>query len=393
MQRMHRRVLKDEGEREEEERMAHPADWLDSTRARSAHFLAEKTSEMICYLWYALPVNPYPSPHASPGVPSPALQLRVVPEFVAFVQKLLETTQVSQSVIVLSLHYIWRFKRLMAVVGPAGSEYRIAVVGLMMANKFLDDNTYTNKTWAEVSGIPLADVNHTEAEFLRGIAHNLYVDNATYVAWLQLLKGLVIAKENDRVRHAHRPRKPVHSARPRPLPLHDPRPRSSSPVMRSTFPPPPPPPPPFTVPTHYTPDSYSHSPSPAPSSLKRSAAAAFSPTSAAATHVPTKRSELTLQIPRSATYPVPHPSPMDSLQDFANMDLNSTSNSLSTALGPVLHKFSTLVQPYHASLEDQQRNPVPKVGLFLPRCSLAHVTLPVSVFLLVDLLRCALPST
>ena len=372
--------------------MAHPADWLDSTRARSAHFLAEKTSEMICYLWYALPVNPYPSPHASPGVPSPALQLRVVPEFVAFVQKLLETTQVSQSVIVLSLHYIWRFKRLMAVVGPAGSEYRIAVVGLMMANKFLDDNTYTNKTWAEVSGIPLADVNHTEAEFLRGIAHNLYVDNATYVAWLQLLKGLVIAKENDRVRHAHRPRKPAHSARPRPLPLHDPRPRSSSPVMRSTLPPPPPPPP-FTVPTHYTPDSYTHSPSPAPSSLKRSAAAAFSPTSAAATHVPTKRSELTLQIPRSATYPVPHPSPMDSLQDFANMDLNSTSNSLSTALGPVLHKFSTLVQPYHASLEDQQRNPVPKVGLFWPRCSLAHVTLPVSVFLLVDLLRCALPST
>jgi len=310
---------------------------------------------MICYLWYALPTNPYPSPHVSPVQPLP-LQLRVLPEFVAFVQKLLETTQVSQSVIVLSLHYIWRFKQLMAVVGPAGSEYRIAVVGLMMANKFLDDNTYTNKTWAEVSGIPLADVNHTEAEFLRGIDHNLYVDLNTYTSWLHLLKGLVTAKEHDRTRafHGHRPRKPLYSARPRPsLPYvpRDSRPRSSSPVMRPNLPP-------VAVPSNYTPDSYSQSPSPAPSSLKRSATAAFSPNSAAVSHVPTKRSELTLQIPRSATYPVPNPSPMDTLQGFASMNLNSSMNSLSTALGPV-HELSTLVQPF----EDQRKN-VPKVCLF-----------------------------
>ena len=337
--------------------MAHPVDWLDSTRARSAHFLAEKTSEMICYLWYALPTNPYPSPHVSPVQPPLPLQLRVLPEFVAFVQKLLETTQVSQSVIVLSLHYIWRFKQLMAVVGPAGSEYRIAVVGLMMANKFLDDNTYTNKTWAEVSGIPLADINHTEAEFLRGIAHNLYVDLNTYTSWLHLLKGLVTTKEHDRSRafHGHRPRKPLYSARPRPLPPNtrrDSRPRSSSPVMRPTLPP-------VAVPSNYTPDSYSQSPSPAPSSLKRSAAAAFSPDSAAVSHVPAKRSELTLQIPCSFTYPVPNPSPMDTLQGFASMNLDSSTNSLSKALGPV-HELSTLVQPF----EDQRRNDVPKVCPF-----------------------------
>jgi hypothetical protein len=55
-------------------------------------------------------------------------------------QKLLETTQVSQSVIVLSLHYIYRLKdRNRFTPAQPGSEFRIAVAGLMMANKFLDE--------------------------------------------------------------------------------------------------------------------------------------------------------------------------------------------------------------------------------------------------------------
>jgi hypothetical protein len=58
-------------------------------------------------------------------------------------QKLLETTQVSQSVIVLSLHYIYRLKeRNHFTPAQRGSEFRIAVAGLMMANKFLDEYVY-----------------------------------------------------------------------------------------------------------------------------------------------------------------------------------------------------------------------------------------------------------
>lgn len=147
-------------------------DWLDFTRTRSAHFIAEKTCEMICYLWFAGPPStsttnsametPPPTPptaHATPATggeglfASPAagstsratsapstLQLRATPTFVAFMQKLLETTQVSQSVIVLSLHYIYRLKeRNRHTPAQPGSEFRIGVAGLMMGNKFLDE--------------------------------------------------------------------------------------------------------------------------------------------------------------------------------------------------------------------------------------------------------------
>ena len=68
------------------------------------------------------------------------LQFSASKPFVQFVQKLLETTQVSQSVIVLSLHYVYRLKqRNEFTVGRRGSEFRVAVVALMMANKFIDE--------------------------------------------------------------------------------------------------------------------------------------------------------------------------------------------------------------------------------------------------------------
>ncbi|KAF7982396.1 hypothetical protein HWV62_28491 [Athelia sp. TMB] len=197
----------------------HFVDWLDNTLKRPVSFVAEKTCEMICYLWFAtsLPSPPPQSTHSSHSPPytpartkATALQLAASPAFIAFLQKVLETTQVGQSVIVLSLHYIYLLKaRNRLAAAQAGSEFRIAVAALMMANKFLDDNTYTNRTWSDVSGIGLEEVNRMEREFLEGVGWACFVDGATYGKWRDLLRGLVAAKERDRKMW----RGPVRSAR------------------------------------------------------------------------------------------------------------------------------------------------------------------------------------
>jgi len=123
-------------------------DWFDDSLKRSSHYIAEKTCEMICYLWFSSSLSTASTSHQSltppysPEFPAAtsSLQLAASPTFVSFMQKLLETTQVSQSVIVLSLHYIWRLKeRNRFTAGLPGSEFRIAVAALMMANKFLDE--------------------------------------------------------------------------------------------------------------------------------------------------------------------------------------------------------------------------------------------------------------
>jgi Cyclin, N-terminal domain len=125
----------------------HVASWFSDSRPRSSQYTAENTCEMICYLWFSQssslsPVTTSPSQPLIPFNPKTArLQFSVSSVFVHFMQKLLQTTQLSQSVIVLSLHYVYRLKeRNSGTVAHHGSEFRVSVAALMMANKFVDES-------------------------------------------------------------------------------------------------------------------------------------------------------------------------------------------------------------------------------------------------------------
>ncbi|PWN27771.1 hypothetical protein BDZ90DRAFT_219850, partial [Jaminaea rosea] len=120
-------------------------------------------------------------------------ELRLAPRdrFVNFVRDTLRTTQVSTSVLILALLYIRRLKLLHPRLrGQDGSEYRLCVTALMLGNKFLDDHTYTNKTWSDISGIPLKDVTKMEIEFWLGLQMRIHVTKAEYEEWQQALEDL-----------------------------------------------------------------------------------------------------------------------------------------------------------------------------------------------------------
>lgn len=63
--------------------------------------------------------------------------------------------QVSHSVVILALLFVSRLKSKNPINGLPGSEFRASITALALGNKVLDDNTYTAKTWAEVSGLDL----------------------------------------------------------------------------------------------------------------------------------------------------------------------------------------------------------------------------------------------
>ncbi|KAI0719065.1 cyclin-domain-containing protein [Cerioporus squamosus] len=380
-------------------------DWFGSDSHRSARFIAEKTCEMICYLWFSTisSTSASPSkrsrsasaqrasfsPHSNSSTAK--LQFSVAPAFVRFMQKVLETTQVSQSVIVLSLHYIYRLKgRNPYTSGQAGSEYRVAIAALMLANKFVDDNTYTNKTWSEVSGIDLTEVNRMEREFLLGIDFDLYVDKNTYEGWVSLLKGLVSHKEQDskmykRSRCPVRVRPGCHRnahLTPSRAPSH--RARSSSPrrasicaVSSAPYPahpqhytPAPPPPPPQLV--AQTPAYSSPARPELPAGCKRTAEDAFSPTSAsfAAVHqpptqVPRRMQGLTLDIPQPTAHQHSREnsaSPLESLQSFSKLNLGASPvDNVPTQQWPVRQYDEyprTLVSAYR--MDDQRPHVAPQ---------------------------------
>lgn len=406
----------------------HLVDWFSTSSKRSAHFIAEKTCEMICYLWFANNSAP-PSKSTlgssrtrdhSPSIASPpyipqsnpqtaSLQLVASPAFVNFMQKLLETTQVSQSVIVLSLHYIYSLKeRNRFTNGQPGSEFRVAVAALMMANKFVDDNTYTNKTWSEISSISLNEINKMEREFLMGVDFGLYVDKPTYESWLNLLKGLVMAKEKDS-RKWHRGRCKDVRAIGRVAPSSVCRPstrgrqeengtrrrdraRSTSPVQSSraapfhafTFALPPlPSTAPRSISSHPYPspekDQLDSPVSPIPhSGEKRSANTAFSHAAEAYDDAslrpprPSKRPAsmygLSLQIPEYSSGSVANkaplsgngaaPSPMESLQGFSSLSLGGDgAGTPGSSSLPKREQPRTLAAPYRADSSRQEAVP------------------------------------
>lgn len=104
--------------------------------------------------------------------------------FRKWVTTILSTTQVGKNVILLGLLFIYRLKQFNpGVSGKRGSEFRLLTIALMLGNKFLDDNTYTNKTWAEVSGISVTEIHIMEVEFLSNMRYDLYVSAEEWTEW------------------------------------------------------------------------------------------------------------------------------------------------------------------------------------------------------------------
>lgn len=140
---------------------------------------------------------------------APSLVAEAIPSvgFQKWVASILSTTQVSSNVILLALLFIYRLKKFNAgVKGKKGSEFRLMTVALMLGNKcrcllsphrlpnpagyivlthspVLDDNTYTNKTWAEVSGIAVQEIHVMEVEFLSNIRYDLYASKEEWARW------------------------------------------------------------------------------------------------------------------------------------------------------------------------------------------------------------------
>lgn len=70
------------------------------------------------------------------------------------------------------------------------------ILTTQIANKFLDDNTFSNKTWSEVSGMKIHDLNLMEAEFMEALDYSLFVRSQEYNIWKNVIDGC-----RDRLSH------------------------------------------------------------------------------------------------------------------------------------------------------------------------------------------------
>lgn len=116
----------------------------------------------------------------------------VTPAFRKFVSQILTSTRLPSTTILLGMNYLAKRINSMKSHGPykasEGQVWRYLTVSLLLGSKFLDDNTFQNRSWSEVSGISVSELNALEFDWVQAMSWRLYVNldmSKDYQAWLE----------------------------------------------------------------------------------------------------------------------------------------------------------------------------------------------------------------
>ncbi|KAL8639411.1 MAG: hypothetical protein Q9228_003556 [Teloschistes exilis] len=94
----------------------------------------------------------------------------VAPAFRTYVLQILSSTRLPSSTILLGLHYLATRMSLLSSKGRYPTDrrqiYIMLTTALLLGSKFLDDNTFQNRSWSEVSNIPVKELNEMELDWL-----------------------------------------------------------------------------------------------------------------------------------------------------------------------------------------------------------------------------------
>ncbi|KAI1456404.1 hypothetical protein F4805DRAFT_230642 [Annulohypoxylon moriforme] len=115
--------------------------------------------------------------------------------FRKFVNQILSSTRLPSTTVLLGMNYLAKRVNTLNQSGQftpnEGQMWKMLTVALLLGSKFLDDNTFQNRSWSDVSGIAVSELNTMENEWLRHIGWTLYVNldqSHDYNAWLKSWK-------------------------------------------------------------------------------------------------------------------------------------------------------------------------------------------------------------
>lgn len=137
----------------------------------------------------------------------------VTTSFHKFVSQILTSTRLPSTTILLGMNYLAKRVNAMKDQGPfrtsEGQVWRYLTVSLLLGSKFLDDNTFQNRSWSEVSGIAVSELNALEFDWVQAMSWRLYVNlerSSDYQAWLdnwrewqQMKKQQAVQASRDRL--------------------------------------------------------------------------------------------------------------------------------------------------------------------------------------------------
>ncbi|KAF9114125.1 hypothetical protein BGX27_000104 [Mortierella sp. AM989] len=86
---------------------------------------------------------------------------------------------------------------------PVGCGRRMFLAALILASKFQQDRTYSNKAWSKISGLPVSEINLNEITFLTLIDYRLFVSQAVFQKWVTILTEKGRVRDRTSVTRSH----------------------------------------------------------------------------------------------------------------------------------------------------------------------------------------------
>lgn len=89
--------------------------------------------------------------------------------------------------------------------------FRVFVLGCMLANKWLDDHTFSNKTWHTISNVPIQVLNKLEVLALDAFTYDLTISSRAWTLWMGHLKAYHMSLASPHLQPISRPSSNPHS--------------------------------------------------------------------------------------------------------------------------------------------------------------------------------------
>lgn len=125
-------------------------------------------------------------------------------EFRKYVSQVLSSTRLPSSTILLALLYLSKRMTLLSKNGHYGQStrdvYSMLTTALILGSKFLDDNTFQNRSWSEVSNIALRELNYLEVQWLVDMKWDLHIDQDDpegFQLWLRHWEKFQVKQEDS----------------------------------------------------------------------------------------------------------------------------------------------------------------------------------------------------
>lgn len=133
-------------------------------------------------------------------------------QFRKYVSQILSSTRLPSSTIMLGLFYLASRMKIVTERGQSmsssGAVYRMLTTCLLLGSKFLDDNTFQNRSWAEVSSISVHELNVMELDWLVDfnweIHTMMYEGKDDFFSWIKVWHAYAQKAQLAKVKDMHK---------------------------------------------------------------------------------------------------------------------------------------------------------------------------------------------